>query len=54
MKASMRCSAAMAALLACVVLAALAQPGGKVKVGYCGPLKDIVYGDQWGQPYAGL
>src|ERR1700735_1157961 len=41
MKASMRCSAAMAALLACVVLAALAQPAGRVKIGYCGPLKDI-------------
>jgi D-psicose/D-tagatose/L-ribulose 3-epimerase len=40
-KASMRCCAAMAALLACVVLAALAQPSSKVKVGYCGPLKDI-------------
>ena len=40
-KASMRCCAAMAALLACLVLAAVAQPGSRVKVGYCGPLKDI-------------
>jgi D-psicose/D-tagatose/L-ribulose 3-epimerase len=40
MKTSMRWSAAMAALLGWLVLAALAQPGGKVKVGYCGPLKD--------------
>ena len=40
-KASMRCCAAMAALLAGLVLAAMAQPGSKVKVGYCGALKDI-------------
>ena len=40
-KASMRCCAAMAALLAGLVLAGLAQPGSKVKVGYCGPLKDM-------------
>jgi D-psicose/D-tagatose/L-ribulose 3-epimerase len=39
-KASMRCSAALAGLLACLVLAALGQSGSKVKVGYCGPLKD--------------
>jgi D-psicose/D-tagatose/L-ribulose 3-epimerase len=41
MKAIMQCSAASAALLACLVLATLAQSGSKVKVGYCGPLKDI-------------
>jgi sugar phosphate isomerase/epimerase len=29
------------ALLACLALAAFAQPSSKVKVGYCGPLKDI-------------
>ena len=36
-----RYSARLAAFLACLALAALAQAGGKVKVGYCGPLKDI-------------
>jgi sugar phosphate isomerase/epimerase len=41
MKASMQYSAAIAALLACLALAALAQPGSKVKIGYCGPLKDV-------------
>jgi sugar phosphate isomerase/epimerase len=41
MKASIKCSAAIVALLACLALAALAQPGGKVRIGYCGPLKDI-------------
>jgi hypothetical protein len=39
-KASLWFCAAMAALLVCLA-AALAQPGSRVKVGYCGPLKDI-------------
>lgn len=38
----MQCFAGAAVLLACLVLAAaLAQSPGKVKIGYCGPLKDI-------------
>ena len=41
MKAAMQCFAGAAALLACLVLAAFAQPGQKVRIGYCGPLKDI-------------
>ncbi len=41
MKAKMKCFAAIPALLACLALAALAQIGSKVRVGYCGPLKDI-------------
>jgi D-psicose/D-tagatose/L-ribulose 3-epimerase len=41
MKTGMRCVAGSMALLACLALAAFAQPGGKVKIGYCGPLKDI-------------
>ena len=41
MKAAMQCFAGAAALLACLVLTALAQPHGKVKIGYCGALKDI-------------
>jgi hypothetical protein len=41
MKAAMQCLAGAAALFACLVLAALAQPAGRVKIGYCGPLKDI-------------
>src|SRR5450755_4284830 len=32
---------AIAAILFCSGLAALAQSGGKVRIGYCGPLKDI-------------
>ena len=32
---------AIAALLVCAGLAALAQGGGRVRIGYCGPLKDI-------------
>jgi D-psicose/D-tagatose/L-ribulose 3-epimerase len=34
-------SAAIAALLACLAMAALPQFGSKVRIGYCGPLKDI-------------
>src|SRR6204780_800995 len=41
MKATMQCFAGAAALLACLVLAAFAQPSQKVRIGYCGPLKDI-------------
>jgi sugar phosphate isomerase/epimerase len=41
MKAAIQCFAGVAALLACLVVAALAQPQGKVRIGYCGPLKDI-------------
>lgn len=41
MKARMQGFAALAALLACLAFAALAQSGNKVKIGYCGPLKDI-------------
>jgi sugar phosphate isomerase/epimerase len=41
MKAAMQCFAGVAALLACLVVAALAQPQGKVRIGYCGPLKDL-------------
>src|SRR6202034_870463 len=33
--------AASAALLACLALAALPQSGSKVRIGYCGALKDI-------------
>jgi D-psicose/D-tagatose/L-ribulose 3-epimerase len=41
MKAAMQCLVAMAALIVYVALAAFAQPGQKVRIGYCGPLKDI-------------
>ncbi len=41
MRASVRGLAGFMALLACLALAAFAKPGGKVKIGYCGPLKDI-------------
>ena len=41
MKATMQCFAGAAALLACLVLAAFARPSQKVRIGYCGPLKDI-------------
>ncbi|HTZ59026.1 MAG TPA: sugar phosphate isomerase/epimerase family protein [Acidobacteriaceae bacterium] len=41
MKAWMQGFAALAALLACLVFVALGQSGHRVRVGYCGPLKDI-------------
>ncbi len=41
MKPSMGGLAGSMALLACLALATFAQPSGKVKIGYCGPLKDI-------------
>jgi D-psicose/D-tagatose/L-ribulose 3-epimerase len=41
MKAKMQWSAAIAALLACLALAALPQSRSKVRIGYCGRLKDI-------------
>jgi sugar phosphate isomerase/epimerase len=40
-KASVQCSAVITALLTCLALAALAQRGSNVRIGYCGPLKDI-------------
>ena len=40
MKNLLQIFAVMAALLGCVVFVALAQPQGKVKVGYCGALKE--------------
>ena len=41
MKAKMQCCAVIGVLLACLALAALAQSGSRVKVGYCGPLRDM-------------
>src|ERR1700676_2265627 len=41
MKSRMQCFTVIVALLGCLALVALAQPMGKVKVGYCGALKDI-------------
>jgi D-psicose/D-tagatose/L-ribulose 3-epimerase len=41
MKASLQGFAGFMALLACLALVALAEPDGRVKIGYCGPLKDI-------------
>jgi D-psicose/D-tagatose/L-ribulose 3-epimerase len=41
LKAVMLCSAVAASLLVCLALAALAQAGSKVRIGYCGSLKDI-------------
>jgi len=41
MKSRVPCFAAVVTLLACLALLALAQSGGKVRIGYCGPLKDI-------------
>jgi D-psicose/D-tagatose/L-ribulose 3-epimerase len=41
MKAKMQCLAAVIALLACLAVITRAQSGNKVRVGYCGPLKDI-------------
>jgi D-psicose/D-tagatose/L-ribulose 3-epimerase len=40
MRKAARYSAAIAAFLSCLLLMALAVPRGKVKVGYCGKLKD--------------
>jgi D-psicose/D-tagatose/L-ribulose 3-epimerase len=40
-KTSWTCYVALAAWLACVAVAVSAQPRPKVKVGYCGALKDI-------------
>jgi len=41
MKPRMQCVAVIVALLGCLALVALAQPRAKVRIGYCGPLKDI-------------
>jgi D-psicose/D-tagatose/L-ribulose 3-epimerase len=41
MKSRVQCFAVVVALLGCLALVALAQPRGKVRIGYCGPLKDI-------------
>ena len=41
MRSRVQCFAAVVTLLACLALVALAQAGGKVRIGYCGPLKDI-------------
>jgi D-psicose/D-tagatose/L-ribulose 3-epimerase len=41
MKSRMQCVAVIVALLGCVTLVALALPKAKVRIGYCGPLKDI-------------
>ena len=41
MKSSMQRYAAAVVFLACIALAASARPGEKVRIGYCGPLKDI-------------
>src|ERR1700733_4961558 len=41
MKSRVQCFAVIVALLGCLALVALAQPRAKVRIGYCGPLKDI-------------
>src|ERR1700733_15540854 len=41
MKSRMQGFAVVVALLGCLALVALAQSRGKVRIGYCGPLKDI-------------
>ncbi len=41
MKSRVPCFAVIVALLGCLAFVALAQPKAKVKIGYCGPLKDI-------------
>jgi D-psicose/D-tagatose/L-ribulose 3-epimerase len=41
MKTIIRCFAAIAALQGCLILAVLAQSATKVRVGYCGSVKDI-------------
>ena len=41
MKSRVPCFAVIVALLGCVAFVALAQPKAKVRIGYCGPLKDI-------------
>lgn len=41
MKTRIQCAAAIIELALCLPLAALAQSGGRIKIGYCGPLKDI-------------
>src|SRR5450755_4001433 len=41
MKSRMQCFTVIVAMLGCLALVALAQPSQKVRIGYCGPLKDI-------------
>jgi D-psicose/D-tagatose/L-ribulose 3-epimerase len=41
MRAKMQCLAAIAALMACLALVGWGQSGSRVRIGYCGPLKDI-------------
>jgi D-psicose/D-tagatose/L-ribulose 3-epimerase len=41
MRKKVQCLAAMAALMACLAFVAVAQLNHKVRIGYCGPLKDI-------------
>ena len=41
MKSRMQCFTVIVALLGCLALVALAQSRSKVRIGYCGPLKDI-------------
>jgi len=41
LKASIRPTAAIAVVLVSLVLAASGKPPGRVRIGYCGPLKDI-------------
>ncbi len=41
MRITLKQTTAIAALFACAGWALLAQPAGKVGIGYCGPLKDI-------------
>src|SRR6201994_5215798 len=41
MKSRKQCFAVTLALLGCLALVALAQPKSRVRIGYCGPLKDI-------------
>ncbi len=41
MRTTAKFTAAITALIACVGLAALAQPAGKVRIGYCGRVTDV-------------
>ena len=41
MKSRMQCVAVIVALVGCLAFIALAQPKTQVRIGYCGPLKDI-------------
>src|SRR5450755_1250509 len=41
MKSRMQCFTVIVAMLGCLALVALAQPRGRIRIGYCGPLRDI-------------